>query len=149
MISSAVMTRMTSMPRSAHTGFLRKANIGCGKVFFRSASTASSVLMVSGPFFGMRISVRPSQFDITSATFQNRIPMGRSPAAATLVHSSIHFTTATHKPLSTSPLKPRQASYRPSERQKILGVLSAPVTPFGYFSSGLPATEFRMLWAAR
>ena len=43
----------------------------------------------------------------------------------------------------------RGASYRPSERQKILGVLSAPVTPFGYFSSGLPATEFRMLWAAR
>ena len=39
-----------------------------------------------------------------------------------LVHSRIHLERAAIQPLMTRPLKPSEASYLPSERQKILGV---------------------------
>mmetsp|Transcript_34401 Transcript_34401/g.83671 ORF Transcript_34401/g.83671 Transcript_34401/m.83671 type:complete len:222 (-) Transcript_34401:9-674(-) len=57
--------------------------------------------------------VRPSKLELQSAKFQKRRPTGRSAAAATLVHSSTHLTTAGRAPLMTSRLKPSEASYLP------------------------------------
>mmetsp|Transcript_41437 Transcript_41437/g.103017 ORF Transcript_41437/g.103017 Transcript_41437/m.103017 type:complete len:231 (-) Transcript_41437:134-826(-) len=93
--------------------------------------------------------VRPSKLELQSAKFQKRRPTGRSAAAATLVHSSTHLTTAGRAPLMTSRLKPSEASYLPRERQKILGDVFAPTTPSGYLSSGFSVSCAMMLSAAR
>mmetsp|Transcript_79217 Transcript_79217/g.232603 ORF Transcript_79217/g.232603 Transcript_79217/m.232603 type:complete len:316 (+) Transcript_79217:81-1028(+) len=93
--------------------------------------------------------VLPSHIEARSATRQKSMPTGRWPAAATLVHSSSHFMSAGSQPFRTRKLKPSEASYLPSERQKILGVVFAPVTPSGYSASASPATSALMLWAAR
>mmetsp|Transcript_19957 Transcript_19957/g.52475 ORF Transcript_19957/g.52475 Transcript_19957/m.52475 type:complete len:262 (-) Transcript_19957:277-1062(-) len=112
------------------------------------SSGAASASRVAAAF-SYASSVRPSSIELQSATFQKRTPTGRSRAAATLVHSSSHLKTALTQPLTTSQLKPSDASYAPRERQKILGVVLAPTTPSGYESRGLPSWVCAMLCATR
>merc|ERR1719478_49007 len=95
-ISDAEMTRMMSMPKSASTSKSSQLHMRKSRKQWlhhrRDGPRGSTTTLPGGGK-----TVLESKLENVSANHQKKTPMGRSAAAATLVHSSSHLIKATYQ----------------------------------------------------